>query len=134
MGASWCVTHLSDPSQFGPMHGSIVTGVFGGSDSQGQPSKLIGWNDKGHIRIIMIHADDPAHSQIITGPNLAMGNFPDPAGAQVQLETGDFDHDGNLDVRVTVLSTEFYLPLQRYAQPYTLYGDGKGNLKPQPQQ
>jgi hypothetical protein len=134
MGASFWVTHVTDPGNFGPLHGSIVTGVFGGGDSETQPSKLIGWNDAGHIRLIVIHAGDVAHSQILTGPNLLTQGWPDPTQAEVQLETSDTNHDGCLDMRVHILSTTFDYPLHRAEQPYTLYGDGKGNLKPEPPQ
>lgn len=133
-GAGWWTAHISDPPQFGPLHGTSVTGVFGGGDSQAQPSRLFGWNDNGHVRIIFFHADDPSKAQILTGPNLTLQGFPDPTGAQIQLQTGDFpdatgSRDGNLDLRVTILSTVFDFPFHRYQQYYIMYGDGQGNLK-----
>jgi hypothetical protein len=115
----------------------VATGVFGGGDSKAQPSQLIGWNDNGHVRIIFVHADEEAHTQILTGPNLVALDFPDPQGAEVDLQTGNFpDANGNrdrfLDLRISVLSSTFDFPLHRYQQVYTLYGDGLGHLSPEP--
>jgi hypothetical protein len=133
-GVAFVVTHAYDPGTYGPTHGNVITGIFGGGDSQAAPSKLIGLNDGGHTEIIYIHADNPAKSQIISGPDLIASNFPDPQVAEVQLETGDFNHDGHLDVKATILSDVYDWPFHRFqSQSYYLYGDGKGNLKPLPQ-
>lgn len=128
-GLAWRDATFIDPGKYGPTHGDIVMGVFGGSDSQAQPSKLIGMNNNGRVEVIMLHANDPSKSQILVGPDLIATNFPDPTHANVDLEVGDFDHDGNLDLKVTVLSTIYDKPLNNYGQAYILYGDGQGNLK-----
>ena len=130
-GASLWVTHFSDPGTYGPVHGTVITGVFGGGDSQAKTSKLIGFNNGGQIEVIKLTANDYRHMQVIPGPNLQAANFPDPTGAEVGLEVGDFNHDGYQVVTVTIYSTSFDYPIHRYGQGYTLYGDGKGNLKPQ---
>jgi len=129
-GLAWRDVTFIDPGKYGPTHGNIVMGVFGGGDSQEHPSRLIGLNNDGHVQIIMIHANDASKSQILLGPNLVTLGFPDPAHANVDLEARDFDGDGNLDLKVTVLASFYDKPLSRYGVPYMLYGDGQGNLKP----
>ncbi|MBO0782814.1 MAG: hypothetical protein J2P37_28700, partial [Ktedonobacteraceae bacterium] len=129
----WCVTHLSDPGSFGPTHGNIVVGVFGGGDSQVKPSKLIALNNNGHVQLMKITSNDPAKTQILVGPDLGRLEFPDPAGAEIQMEVGDYDHDGHTDVKVSILGTTFTSPFTRYRSQYVLYGDGKGGLKQRPQ-
>jgi hypothetical protein len=131
-GLAWWATHMTDPGQYaGQLHGTIITGVFGGGDGQDTPSKLIGWNNGGRIQIIKITANDPAHSQIIAGPNLTkLDGFPDPRGAVVDLQAGDFNGDGNQDLKVTIYATVYDAPFHRYNIPYILYGNGKGGLKP----
>ncbi len=133
-GASFWVTHLSDPATFGPTHGNEVSGVFGGGDSVAHPTILVGMNVNGHVEIIVLHPNQSAASQhaltpMIPGPNLVLLGFPDPLNAEVQLATGDYNHDGHLDLQITLLSTSFNLPFQRYSLTTYLYGDGKGNLK-----
>jgi hypothetical protein len=130
VGLSWFVTSFVDPGTYGPLHGNVVSGVFGGGDSASQPSKLIGWNNNGQIEIIKVTANDPSKARMIVGPNLIMLNFPDPTNAKIQIQLIDYDHDGHLDVQVNVLSSVYDYPLHRFSQPYLLYGDGKGNLKP----
>jgi hypothetical protein len=128
-GVAFLVTHLSDPGIYGPTHGNVMTGVFGGGDSQAAPSKLIGLNDDGQTEIIYLHANDLAKSQIISGPDLRASNFTDPQAAEVQLETGDFNHDGHLDVKVVILSDVYDWPFHRFqSQPFYLYGDGAGHF------
>jgi hypothetical protein len=123
------VTHFIDPGTYGPIHGQVLRDVFGG-DSAEQPSKVIGMDDNGRVLVIKLTADDPTKAQIIPGPDLAKLNFPDPKGAEIDLQAGDFDHDGHKDLQVTIESTTYDTPLHRYSQSYILYNDGKGNLKP----
>ena len=129
VGLTWWNNTLVNPGRYGPTQGKIVTGVFGGGDSQEQSSKLIAMNNNGRVEIIMLHANDPSKSEILIGPDLVALNFPDPTHAHVDLLVGDFDHDGNQDVQVTIVSTVYDKPLYPYSVPYTLYGDGQGHLK-----
>lgn len=128
-GAAWVSTNLIDPGTYGPAHGQMIHAVFGGGDSQAQPSKVMSVNDNGRVLVIKLTADDPSKAQIIPGPDLSKLDFPDPTGAEIAIQAGDFDHDGHTDLEVTINSTMFNAPLHRYAQTYILYGDGKGNLK-----
>jgi hypothetical protein len=132
VGLAWFSTFV-DPGKYGPTHGNIVTGVFGGGDSLAQQSKLIGLNDGGRVEVIMLHAGDANKAEFLTGPNLVTSNFPDPLHANVDLTVGDVDHDGNQDVTVAMFSTIYDKPFNRYGQAYILYGDGQGHLKRQQQ-
>ncbi len=134
-GLAWWSTHVTDPGQYaGALHGTIVTGVLGGGDSQETPSKLIGWNNAGHVQILKITANAPSKAQIIVGPDLTkLDAFPDPTGAVVDLQLGDYNSDGHLDVRVTVYSPAYDFPFHRMNMVFLLYGDGKGGLKPRQQ-
>lgn len=123
-GASFWATHVTDPSTYGPMHGNVVTGIFGGGDSGDHPSKLIALNNGGHVEIIKLTAGDPTKTQIIVGPDLVAISFPDPTQAEVELRV-----DGP-DVTVTIYGSGFELPFHRYSQFIVLHSDGKGNLKP----
>ena len=127
-GASAWTANLSYPSTYGPMHGTVISTTLGG-DSKAHPSKIIGWNDDGKVEILVLIADNPRHTQIIAGPDLRAASFPDPTGSEVQLEAGDFNHDGHTDIRVHILSTEFDYPFHPHQQYIDLDGDGKGNLK-----
>ncbi len=127
VGASYWATHVTDPGIYGPTHGNVVSGVFGGGDSQEHPTKLIAFNNDGHVEIIKIIAGDPKKTQIIPGYNLIASGFPDPTHAVVELSVDDHHN-----VIVTVYGSTFYAPFQRYfSKPITLYNDGKGNLKAQ---
>jgi len=127
VGASYWATHVTDPGIYGPTHGNVVSGVFGGGDSQEHPTKLIAFNNDGHVEIIKITAGDPKKTQIIPGYNLIVSGFPDPTHAEVELSVDDHHN-----VIVTVCGSTFYAPFQRYfSKPITLYNDGKGNLKAQ---
>lgn len=125
-GASAWVTHISDPSTYGPLHGTITTAVIGGGDNAEQPSTFVGMNDEGQVLIMVMLGNDPAKSRIILGPNLVAANFPDPAHAEVEVQS--MEHDGHTALLVTVWSSEFDRPLHRYSQTYWLLSDGKGNL------
>lgn len=125
-GLAWWNNTLVNPAKYGPTQGGIAVGVF---DSQAQASKLIAVNNNGRVEIIMLHANDPKKSEILVGPDLVALSFPDAVHAHVDLVVGDFDHDGNLDVQVTIVSTVYDKPLFPYAQQYILYGDGQGHLK-----
>lgn len=127
--AGWLTHHVIDPGQYGPAHGQVVHGVFGGGDNQAHPSTVYSTNDSGHVYIVKITAGDPAKAQIIPGPDLRKIEFPESADAEIQIEVGDFDHDGHEDLKVTINSTSFDLPFHRYSQEIVLYGDGKGGLK-----
>lgn len=127
VGASYWATHVTDPGIYGPTHGNVVSGVFGGGDSKEHPTKLIAFNNDGHVEIIKITAGDPKKTQIIPGYNLIASGFPDPTHAEVELSVDDHHN-----VIVTVYGSTFYAPFQRYfSKPITLYNDGKGNLKAQ---
>jgi hypothetical protein len=130
-GASWWATHVSDPGTYGPTHSTIATGVLGGGDSKEHPTKIIGLNNDGKIELIILHANDPAKTQIINGPDLTAIDFPDPKNAEIDVQVGDYNHDGKQDVQVTIYATTFDMPFHRYNRPSILDGDGKGNLKPQ---
>ena len=119
---------MSDPAFFGPTHGNVVTGVFGGGDSAQHPTKLIALVNNGQVEIVKLTANDYHHTQILPGPRLADLNFPDPQNAEVQLEVSDVNHDGHLDVTVHILSSSYDLPFHRFSQSYTLYGDAHGTL------
>jgi len=125
-GASWWVTHVTDPGTYGPMHGTIATGVFGGGDSKQHPTKLVAMNTDGRVAILKITGGDPSKTQIIAGPNLVAMNFPDPAQAEVELTV-----DSHNDVTITVYGSDFPLPFHRTSRSVVLHSDGKGNLKPQ---
>ena len=125
-GASWWVTHVTDPGTYGPMHGTIATGVFGGGDSKQHPTKLVAMNTDGRVAILKITGGDPSKTQIIAGPNLVASNFPDPAQAEVELTV-----DSHNDVTITVYGSDFPLPFHRTSRSVVLHSDGKGNLKPQ---
>jgi hypothetical protein len=129
-GLAWWNNSLVNPARYGPTQGQVVMGVFGGGDSHSQPSKLIGMNNNGRVEIIMFHGNDPSKSQILVGPDLTAIGFPDPSRAHIDLQVGDFDHDGNQDVQVTIVADVYDKPLYPFAQSYTLYGDSQGNLKP----
>lgn len=131
VGASWWTATFSDPATYGPVHGQVITAVLGGGDSEARPSKIYSVNDGGRVLIIKLTGDDPTHSQIIPGPNLAALNLPDPTGAEIQIEAGDYNGDGHQDIKVTILGSFFDAPLHRYQQHYILDGDGKGDLKQQ---
>jgi len=125
-GASFWVTHVTDPGIYGSMHGNIVTGVFGGGDSQEHPTKLIAFNNDGHVEILKLTAGNPQKTQLIAGPDLVASGFPDPTNAEIHLQVD------KQKVTVTVYGSTFILPFQRYfSQPLTFMSDGKGNLKAQ---
>ncbi len=128
-GAAWWSTTFHDPGTYGPTHGTIATGVLGGGDSKEHPTKIIGLNNGGKIELIILHANDPAHTQIINGPDLTTIDFPDPMNAEVDVQTGDYNGDGKQDVKVTIYATTFDMPFHRYNRPSVLDGDGKGGLK-----
>jgi len=132
-GAAWVTTHISDPGTYGPTHGNIVKTVLGGGDSKAERSTIIAMNNGGQVELMILIANNPAKAHLLTGANLVMLNFPDPAGAEIQLQTGDFNGDGHQDIKVNILATSFDMPFHRYSQSTILYGDGKGGLKP-PQQ
>jgi len=124
-GASWWATHVTDPGTYGPMHGTVVTGVFGGGDSTAHPTKLIAMNNDGRVAILKITAGDPKKTQVIPGPDLVASGFPNPKDAEVELQV-----DSHHNVIVTIYATDFGLPFHRTsAPPITLSNDGKGNLK-----
>ena len=125
-GASWWATHVTDPGTYGPTHGTIATGVFGGGDSKQHPTKLIAMNTDGRVEILKMTAGDPTKTQLIAGPNLVALNFPDPAQAEVELTV-----DSHNDVTITVYGSDFPLPFHRTSRSVVLHSDGKGNLKPQ---
>ena len=122
-GASFWATHVTDPGTYGPMHGNVVTGVFGGGDSVAHPTKLIALNNDGHVEIIKITAGDPKKTQIIAGPDLVASSFPDAAQAEIELRV-----DGPT-VTITIYGSAFVVPFHRYSQFVVLHSDGKGNLK-----
>jgi len=124
-GASLWVTHVTDPGTYGPTHGNMVSGVFGGGDSQEHPTKLIAFNNDGHVEILKLTAGNPQKTQLIAGPNLVALDFPDPLNAVVELQV-----DTHNTVTVTVYSSTFVFPFTRYSsQPLVFLNDGKGNLK-----
>ena len=106
------------------MHGNVVTGVFGGGDSNDHPTKLLALNNGGRVEIIKITAGDPKKTQIIAGPDLVASSFPDAAQAEIELRV-----DGP-NITVTIYGSAFVLPFHRYSQFVVLHSDGKGNLKP----
>jgi hypothetical protein len=109
-----------------------VSGQFGGGDSQQNPTTLVGMNINGQVVILFLHPNDAAKNVTITGPNLVQRGFPDPLHANVVLAVGDYNHDGHLDLQITLLSTSFDVPfLHRVQMTYILYGDGAGRLKQQ---
>lgn len=124
-GASWITTHLIDPATYGPMHGSVVEGVFGGGDSQAHPSQLIAMNNAGQVEIFKMTASNPKKTQVFVGPNLIALGYSDPKEAEVALRV-----QGN-KVVVTIYDSTFTLPLYRSRKTYTLISDGEGNFKPQ---
>lgn len=123
-GASWFTTHFIDPSTYGPMHGSVAFGIFGGGDSETHPSQLIAMNSNGQVEILKLTAGDPKKAQIIVGPNLITLGFANPKNAEVALNV-----QGNT-LTVTIYGDSFPLPLHRFNQTLTFRSDGKGNLKP----
>ena len=124
-GASWWATHVTDPGTYGLMHGTVVTGVFGGGDSTAHPTKLIAMNNDGRVAILKITAGDPKKTQVIPGPDLVASGFPNPKDAEVELQV-----DSHHNVIVTIYASDFGLPFHRTsAPPITLSNDGKGNLK-----
>jgi len=124
-GASFWVMHVTDPSTYGPTHGNMVSGVFGGGDSKDHPTKLIALNDDGHVEILKLTAGNPQKTQIIAGPNLVALDFPDPLDAVVELQV-----DTHNTVTATVYGSTFIFPFTRYSsQPLVFLNDGKGNLK-----
>lgn len=124
---SFWATHVTDPGTYGPTHGTVITVVLGGGDSQTQPSKLIAINNSGHIEIMKLLANDPKKAQIITGPDLVKIGFPDPLNAEVELKAGK----GSIEV--TIYGSFYDAPFHRYQTRYTLVEDGQGNLKSQQQ-
>ena len=127
-GLSWWDAHIADPATYGPMHGSVAMGVFGGGDSPAQPTKLMAMNNDGQVEIIEMVANDPNHTRILVGPNLVASNFPDPGNAEVALQV--VQQGSQEEVRVTVWSDTYTLPfVGRVHQKYVLVSDGKGNLK-----
>lgn len=127
-GLSWWDAHIADPALYGPLHGSVATGVFGGGDSATQPTKLMAMNNDGQVEIIEMMANDPTHTRILVGPNLVETGFPDPGQAEVALQV--VQQDSREEVQVTVWSDSYALPfMDRVHQTYLLVSDGKGNLK-----
>ncbi len=127
-GMSWLDTHVLDPSTYGPLHGSVATGVFGGGDSVGRPTRLIGMNTNGQVAVLVMTADDPAHTHILIGPNLVASGFPNPGTAEVELRVRQ--RDGRQVVEVTIWSDTYTTPfVGRYHVSYTLVSDGKGNFQ-----
>lgn len=122
--ALWNTTFV-DPGKYGPTHGTIITVVLGGGDSESQPSKLVAMNNNGRVEIIELLANDPSKAHIIPGPNLVTMGFPDPTHAQIELKAL------NGSVQVTIYGNFYDLPLHRYQTTYTLVDDGQGNLKQQ---
>jgi hypothetical protein len=132
-GAAWWSTAISDPGVYGPTHGTIASAVLGGGDSKEHSTKIIGWNNGGKVELIIMHANDPAKMQAISGPDLTAVDFPDPINAEVYVEAGDFNHDGKQDIKIIIYATTFDMPFHRYNRPSILDGDGKGGLKLQQQ-
>ncbi len=124
---SFWATHVTDPGTYGPTHGTVITVVLGGGDSETQPSKLIAINNSGRIEIMKLLANDPKKAQIITGPDLVKAGFSDPVNAEVSLSAGKGS------VQVTIYGSFYDAPFHRYQQLYTLVEDGQGNLKSQQQ-
>ncbi len=133
-GAAWWALHITDPESYGPTRGSVVQGVFGGGDSRERPSTLIGLNDHGRISIIFLLAGDPSKAKAYTAPVDTTGA--DNVGTDVvDIQVRDVDHDGHQDAAVTIFGPSFSVPFKRdVAATYTLYGDGNGGFKTQPQQ
>lgn len=117
---------VSDPATYGPAHGQVVSGVFGGGDSASQPSKIYSINDDGQIIFVKLTADNASKAVItkvgyVTNPN-----------DEIALQVGDFNHDGHEDLKVIVEKDTFAAPWNRDTEPFIYVGDGKGNLKLQP--
>lgn len=130
-GCAWWATHMSDPAQYGTLHGSVISAVVGGGDSPQSPTQFIGWNNHGHVLLIKVAGGDPSKAQMITGPDLQKSGFPDPSSAVVDVQVSDVDHDGKADLTVTIYADRYDLPFHRFSWVYVLYGDGKGGFKPQ---
>ncbi len=127
-GMSWWDTHVLDPATYGPLHGSVATGVFGGGDSADRPTRLIGLNTNGQVAVLVMTADDPAHTHILIGPNLVASGFPDPGAAEVEVHVGQ--RAGRQTIEVTIWSDTYTIPfVGRYHASYTLVSDGKGNFQ-----
>jgi len=124
---SFWATHVTDPGTYGPTHGTVITVVLGGGDSERQPSKLMAINNSGRIEIMKLVANDPKKAQIITGPDLVKAGFPDPLNAEVELKAS------NGSVQVTIYGSFYDAPFHRYQTRYILVEDGQGNVKPQQQ-
>lgn len=124
---SFWATHVTDPGTYGPTHGTVITAVLGGGDSETQPSKLIAINNSGRIEIMKLLANDPKKAQIITGPDLVKIGFPDPLNAEVELKAGK----GSIEV--TIYGSFYDAPFHRYQTRYILVEDGQGNVKSQQQ-
>jgi hypothetical protein len=123
-GASWYVTHISDPSSYGPTHGSVLSMALGGGDSVENPSTLIGMNDHGQVLLLKIVPGHPEKSLVFAGPDLRTRNFPDPQAAVVALALA-----GPQQVQVTIYSDQFSLPFVRDHASFLLVSDGNGQLK-----
>jgi hypothetical protein len=121
-------SHVTDLG-YGPTRGNSITGVFGGGDSATVPTKILAMNDNGRVELLIIPASDATKARLMSGPKLAALNFPDPRQAVIDLQTGDYNSDGTLDLRITVYADMYDFPFHRYNVTFYLYGDGSGNLK-----
>lgn len=127
-GASWWVSHVSDPSTFGELHGQTISANF--VESQEQPVTVVGTIIHCSVQILVLNG---SNSRFYTGPNLSTNDFPDPDEANVELQAGYFG-GGHLDLQITILSDQFPTPYSRFSIVLYLYGDGLGNFKSPQQQ
>lgn len=124
--APFLVTHVSDPLTYGSLRGQIKYSVLASGE---KPSKIISSNCTGKILIVIVREDDASRTTTIAGPDLSKVNFPDPTGANTEIYTGDYNSDGHIDIRITIVSTFFDSPFHRFTKDYDFYNDGNGNFK-----
>lgn len=115
---AWFVTTFQDPGIYGPSHGQTLEVKLQAAGS----STLVAINLHGKISLLDLFSD-PKQNETITGPDLREMGFPDPAAAEVALESA-----GPGKVQVTIWSDQWVKPFHRYGITLLLADDGKGHL------
>jgi hypothetical protein len=119
----WIIVHTADALTYGPTHGTTITAVIGGGDSEAQPTTLIAINNRGSVQIIKMLANDPSKAQLLVITDLAAAGVPDPGNAAIELK-----NQGNT-ISMTIHTTVWDAPLRRVEQTFVLKKEGQGNLK-----
>ena len=92
-------TSLHNQVTYGTPRTMQLDTVIEDHDSAMHPSHLIALNLHGQVEVFVLPGGDPAHAQVLLGPNLPWTNADQ---ATVTVETRDVNHDGKLDLVVQI--------------------------------